>query len=86
MIVLHIAKVLKAKVIDLIPLMCKELDYRQTELAFECTRMAHVLGKLAKDPRDVDFLEKFAFTQMFSLMVEKYIDSLQTQVINTEPA
>ena len=47
--------------------------------------MAHVLGKLAKDPRDVDFLEKFAFTQMFSLMVEKYIDSLQPQAINTQP-
>jgi hypothetical protein len=77
MIVLNVARLLKNKILDLIPICCAELNYTETYQTFEYTRMSHLLAKLAKDPRDVEFLGKFAFTQIFSLSVDKHIDSLQ---------
>ena len=77
MIVLHVARLLKGKVLDLIPRLCEELSYSETFQTFEYTRMSNQLARLAKDPRDVEFLGKFAFTQIFSLSVDKHIDSLQ---------
>lgn len=49
MIVLNVARTLKSKVLDLLPRLCSELDYRETDQAFECSRMSHALGRMARE-------------------------------------
>ena len=78
-VVLEIARVFKEKVIDLVEPLCEKCDIAEADQVLDSMKIAEVLGEIAVDRQDIDFLQKFAYTQTFSFLLEQYLVAQQQQ-------
>ena len=71
--VLLISRSYKTKIIEVVGLLCHKCNITEADQIFDPSELADEWAKLAADERDVDFLQKFVYTQAFSFLVENYM-------------
>ena len=71
-----LAKTYRNKITNLIPKLYEECGI--TEQVFDIMLIAETIGTLAKNPKtDAVFLERFAYTKIFTFMLENYVATKQ---------
>mmetsp|Transcript_32165 Transcript_32165/g.42622 ORF Transcript_32165/g.42622 Transcript_32165/m.42622 type:complete len:97 (+) Transcript_32165:285-575(+) len=71
---LELARTYRQKITSKVPELCQRCNIENAEEVYDFERIASAIGELASDPeKDLMFLEKFAYTQMFSFILENYI-------------
>lgn len=59
------------------PDLCRLCDITEADQIFDSMMIADKIGRLKKDEKDQMFLEQFAYTQMFSFIIENYMAALE---------
>ena len=72
-VTLKIASIFRNKIIDLLEPLAQEAKIFEPGFVEDSIAISEILGKIAKDPKDAEFLQKFAFTQMFSFLLQERI-------------
>ena len=77
-VVLEVSRVFKDKIINLVEPLCKECNITEPDQVLDSMSIADILGNIAEDKdTDKDFLQKFAYTQTFSFLLEQYLAAAQ---------
>ena len=84
-ICLELARTYKHKIIDLVPELCKQCDITEADQDFDCDKIAETITSLPDSDRaDEMFLQQFAYTQMFSFLLENYMAALNQKQLESE--
>ena len=81
-VVYKIATIFKHKIIDLLDPLAQEAKIFEPGFIEDSIAISEILGRIAKDSKDAEFLQKFAFTQMFSFLLQERIVLQQLQSQN----
>ena len=82
-ICLQLARTYKHKIIDLVPELCRRCDITEADQEFDSEKVAEKLTDLSlKD--DQMFVQQFAYTQMFSFLLENYMAALNQKQLESE--
>ena len=73
LVVLEIASTLKEKILDKVEPLCEACGITEADEVLDSMMIAEELSNLAADKGDADFLSKFAYTQTFAFMIQRYI-------------
>ena len=72
-IVLEVSRTYRKKIIDLIPKLVKNCKFKDIDDIFDSSLIADEFANIAHDEGDIDFLQKFAYSQTFYFLLENYI-------------